>query len=67
MSKYDLQQLVTMWQKEKITTEQAIGQLLLHFQALVARVGTIERHLENNRKETIAIHKPTSKKGEQDE
>ena len=67
MSKYDLQQLVTMWQKEKITTEQAIGQLLLHFQGLVTRVGTIERHVESNRKETVALHQSINKKGKQNE
>ena len=51
MSKYDLNQLITMWQKENITSEQTIGQLLLHLQALSERIGELEIRLEKIRQQ----------------
>ena len=51
MSSYNLNQLIKMWTKEELTTEQAIGQLLLQLQTLSTRLGTLEKRFEENRKE----------------
>lgn len=45
MSAYELQKVIKLWEMEKITTEQAIGQLLLLLQMLSGRIGAIERQL----------------------
>lgn len=42
MSAYELQELVRKWQREELTAEQMIGQLLLHLQRLSQRVGRLE-------------------------
>lgn len=49
MGVYDLQQVLQMWEEEKLTAEQAIGQTLLHIQALTERVGILERYAINMR------------------
>jgi hypothetical protein len=51
MSSYNLNQLIKKWTKEELTTEQAVGQLLLQLQALSTRLGTLEKRFEKNRKE----------------
>ncbi len=51
MSSYNLKQLIKMWTKEELTTEQAVGQLLLQLQTLSTRLGTLEKQFEKNRKE----------------
>ncbi len=52
MSSYTLNQLIKMWTKEEISTEQAVGQVLLQMQTLSTRIGTLEkRNLEQRRKE----------------
>ena len=51
MSSYNLNQLVKMWKKEELSTEQAIGQILLQIQTLSTRLGTLEKRVEQNRKE----------------
>lgn len=51
MSSYNLNQLIKMWTKEELTTEQAVGQLLLQIQNLSTRLGTLEKRFEKNRKE----------------
>jgi len=43
MSQYNLQQFIKMWAQEKITTEQAIGQILLQIQELTERVKQVEQ------------------------
>lgn len=43
MAVYDLSQLTKLWAQEKITAEQAVGQLLLHISDLAERVGRLER------------------------
>lgn len=43
MSEYNLPQLIQMWQQESITVEQAIGQLFLHLDKVVTRLGQLER------------------------
>ena len=45
MSAYELQKVIKLWEMEKITTEQAIGQLLLLLQMMSERIGAIERQL----------------------
>ena len=45
MSKYDFEELVKMWALEQITTEQAIGQMLLQLRELLDRVNRLERTL----------------------
>lgn len=43
MSQYNLQQFIKMWAQEKITTEQAIGQILLQIQELSERLKQVEQ------------------------
>lgn len=43
MSRYTLPELLKMWERADLSNEQAIGQLLLHLQALSERVGQLER------------------------
>jgi hypothetical protein len=43
MGNYSLDELVTRWEREKLTTEQAIGQLLLILRSLTERVRDLER------------------------
>lgn len=49
MSMYDFKQLLQRWEQEELTPEQAIGQLLLHLQALRDRLGAVERRLAQER------------------
>lgn len=51
MSSYTLNELIKKWTKEELTTEQAIGQVLLQMQTLSTRIGTLEKRFEQNRKE----------------
>lgn len=52
MNTYNLNQLIKMWSKEELTTEQAIGQILLQMQTLSTRISTVEKRLlEQRRKE----------------
>lgn len=43
MSTYDYSHLIKLWSLGSITSEQAIGQILLHVQALRDRVQILER------------------------
>jgi len=43
MSRYDTTQLVKMWAQETLTSEQAIGQILQHLQALEERIKRVEQ------------------------
>jgi hypothetical protein len=43
MGSYSLDELVTLWEREKLTTEQAIGQILLILRSLTERVRDLER------------------------
>ena len=49
MSSYNLSQLIKMWTKEELSTEQAVGQIMLQMQSLSTRIGTLEKRLEQNR------------------
>jgi uncharacterized coiled-coil protein SlyX len=46
MGTYRLEQVIQMWETEKLTTEQAIGQILLHLQALAERVRELEHKMQ---------------------
>ncbi len=43
MSNYNLDELIARWEREKVTTEQAVGQVLLLLRSLVERVEELER------------------------
>lgn len=45
MSQYNLQQFIKLWAQEKLTTEQAIGQILLQIQELSERVKQVEQQV----------------------
>ena len=45
MSQYNLQQFIKLWAQERLTVEQAVGQLLLHIQELSERVGKLEKRI----------------------
>lgn len=52
-SRYDLPQLIKRWEREQITTEQAIGQVLLWLAVLAERMAKLEANQWkiNNRRE----------------
>lgn len=43
MTPHDLSILIRLWEQERVTTEQVIGQLLLHLLGLTERVTKLER------------------------
>ena len=43
MSNYNLDELITRWEHEKVTTEQVVGQVLQLLRSLVERVEELER------------------------
>ena len=46
MSAYELNRLIQLWKADNLSTEQAIGQILLQIQALSERVNELERKME---------------------
>jgi hypothetical protein len=46
MGTYGLEGVIRAWEREQLTTEQAIGQMLLLLQELEERMHRIERRLE---------------------
>jgi hypothetical protein len=46
MGTYGLEGVIQAWEREQLTTEQAIGQILLLLQELEERMHRIERRLE---------------------
>lgn len=46
MGTYGLEGVIQAWEREQLTTEQAIGQILLLLQELEERIHRIERRLE---------------------
>lgn len=60
MSTYDLDEMIKRWAQDKLTTEQAVGQILLYLQGVVQRLGKIERFAEAQR--TVEKPKPVVKK-----
>jgi hypothetical protein len=47
MSAYSLDELIAKWKLAEVTSEQAIGQMLLLLQALIARLETVEKKLKH--------------------
>ncbi|MBK9053668.1 MAG: hypothetical protein IPL78_23030 [Chloroflexi bacterium] len=47
MNPYELKQIIKMWEQETLTTEQAIGQILLHLQTVGQRLGQLEQRIES--------------------
>jgi hypothetical protein len=45
-STYPIPDLLHLWDRDKLTTEQAIGQLLQHLADLAKRLAEVERRLE---------------------
>ena len=43
MGNYNLDELITRWEREKLTTEQAVGQILLILRSLSERMRELER------------------------
>jgi hypothetical protein len=48
MSKYNVEDLVRLWATEKLTPEQAMGQVLLHLRELLERIEKMERSLRSH-------------------
>lgn len=46
MGNYQISEVIERWGKGELTGEQAIGQSLLHIQALTDRMGLLEQRLE---------------------
>lgn len=49
MSNYTLDEIIRRWGKGQLTTEQAVGQILLLLQSLSRRVGQLEQQAEIRR------------------
>ncbi len=49
MGTYGLGAVIRAWEQEQLTTEQAIGQILLLLQELEERIGAVEHSLESIR------------------
>jgi hypothetical protein len=43
MGNYNLDELITLWEREKLTTEQVVGQILLVLRSLSHRIRELER------------------------
>ena len=52
MGTYGLDGVITAWEQGKLTTEQAVGQILLLLQELEQRVKSAERRLERSGERT---------------
>ncbi len=50
MSAYDMDSLLNKWERGTITTEQAIGQILLLIQGVSQRVGDLEKRMAQRRR-----------------
>jgi hypothetical protein len=51
MGTYGLQDVISRWEREELTTEQAIGQILLLLKELSERLGDLERRFYDSRRE----------------
>jgi hypothetical protein len=54
MGSYNLDELIVLWEREKLTTEQTIGQILLALHALNERLRALERRRWRQAKEEEA-------------
>jgi hypothetical protein len=43
MGSYNLDELITLWERDKLTTEQAVGQILLMLRSLSQQLRELER------------------------
>jgi hypothetical protein len=43
MAEYPLRELLSLWQRERLTVEQVIGQILLHLLAQEKELGELKR------------------------
>jgi hypothetical protein len=43
MGSYNLDELITLWERDKLTTEQAVGQILLKLRSLSQQIREMER------------------------
>lgn len=50
MNGHTLDEVIKRWGREEITTEQAIGQILLLIKGLSDRVGNLEQRMEARRR-----------------
>lgn len=57
MSAYDLDTIVNKWEQAELTTEQAIGQILLLLHSISDRVGRLEVIQANLRRQDKTISK----------
>ncbi len=48
-SRYTLKELISMWARERISQEQAIGQILLQLEHLAQRLEAVERQVNRTR------------------
>lgn len=51
MGAHDLDILLKKWERDELTTEQAVGQMLLLLHSLAQRVGRLEVAQEKNRRQ----------------
>jgi hypothetical protein len=51
MDTYGLQGVISRWEREELTTEQAIGQILLLLKELNERLGDLERRFYDSRRD----------------
>lgn len=49
MSAYDLETILKKWERDELSTEQAIGQILLVLENLMRRIGRLEVNQANTR------------------
>ena len=55
MGSYNLDELIVLWEREKLTTEQTVGQILLALHALSEQVRELERrHWRQAKKENTS-------------
>ena len=57
MGTYGLDGVITAWEQGKLTTEQAVGQILLLLQELEQRVKSAERRLERSGERLRRYHR----------
>jgi hypothetical protein len=60
MSNYNLDELITRWEHEKVTTEQVVGQVLLLLRSLVERVEELERWRRRQEKGEAPVQRKRS-------
>jgi TRAP-type mannitol/chloroaromatic compound transport system permease small subunit len=55
MSAYDLETILRKWERAELSTEQAIGQILLLLQGISHRVGRLEVVQARNRRQEKSV------------